>query len=161
MEHRLEGQLGQAALYVAGCRCGMARQDVAEIPLALDEVVLVGQDHERITDRRVSVRVELHRVADDVGHLVEAAVVHLEQRVHDPPLDGLQAVPQLRDRAVEDEVARVLDEVVLHQALELAHRWGPLESAPQAPRTRCMASRPRVRRTELFHSTEPAKSNAR
>ena len=57
-------------------------------------------------------RVELHRGADDVGDLVEAAVVHVPERVEDAALDGLQAVVDVRDRAVEDDVAGVVEEPV-------------------------------------------------
>ena len=123
MEHRLERELGQPALDVARGGGGMARQQVPEVPLPLDEVVLVREHDEGVADRGVAVRMQLHRVADHVGDLVEAPVVHPEERMEDAPLDRLQPVPQLRNRAIENEVARVLDEVILHQALELAHRW--------------------------------------
>jgi hypothetical protein len=121
VEHRLEGELREPALDVARGRGGMARMEVPEISLSLDEIVLVREDDERVTDRGVAMGMELHRVADHVGDLMEATVVHLEERVEDAALDGLETVVEIGDRAVEDEVARVLDEVILHQRLELAH----------------------------------------
>ena len=68
--------------------------------------------HERRADGRVAVRVELHRRADDVGDLVEAAVVHVPERVQDAALHRLQAVVDVRHRAVEDDVAGVVEEPV-------------------------------------------------
>ena len=56
--------------------------------------------------------VQLHRGADDVGDLVEAAVVHLPERVEHAALDGLQAVVHVRHGAVEDHVAGVVEEPV-------------------------------------------------
>ena len=121
VEEGLAGELGQPALDVARRRGAVAGEDVAEVALALDEVVLVGQHDEGVADRGVAVRVELHRVADDVGDLVEAAVVHLGQRRQDAPLHRLEAVAQIGDRAVEDDVARVLDEVLPHQRFDFGH----------------------------------------
>ena len=79
VEHLVARQLGQAALDVARRGGEVAREDVAEIALAFDEVALVGQHHQRVADRGVAVRMILHRVADDVGDLDEAAVVLLVQ----------------------------------------------------------------------------------
>ena len=58
-------------------------------------------------------RVILHRVADHVGHLVEPAVVHLPQAVQDATLHRLQSVVLVRDGALEDDVTRVVEEVVV------------------------------------------------
>ena len=121
VEERLHGERREAALGVAGGRGLVAGEDVAEVALLLDEVVLVGQHHEGVADGGVAVGVQLHGLADDVGHLVELAVVHLVQGVEDAPLHRLAAVPQVGDGPVDDDVARVLEEVLLHQGLELAH----------------------------------------
>jgi hypothetical protein len=121
VEEGLEGQRREATLDVSSSSRGMTRDQVAEVPLAIDEVVLVRQHHQRVADGGVAMGVELHGFADHVRHLVVAAVVHLEEGVEKPPLDRLQAVAQLRDRAVQDEVARVLQEVPLHQRFELRH----------------------------------------
>ena len=57
--------------------------------------------------------VKLHRVADDVGHLVKAPVVHFTQAVQDAALDGLQSVVLVWDGTLKDDVARVIEEVVV------------------------------------------------
>ena len=79
VEHLRARQLGQPALDVARRGGGVAGEDVAEVALALDEVALVGQHHQRVADRGVAVRMVLHRVADDVGDLDEAPVVLVVQ----------------------------------------------------------------------------------
>jgi hypothetical protein len=43
---------------------------------------------------------------------VEAAVVHVPEGVEDAALDGLQAVVDVRDGAVEDDVGGVVEEPV-------------------------------------------------
>jgi hypothetical protein len=50
-----------------------------------------------------------HGLARDVRHLMEAPVVHFPKRVEDAALHGLQAVIDVRDGAVEDDVARVVE----------------------------------------------------
>jgi hypothetical protein len=45
----------------------------------------------------------------------------LWKRRQDAALHGLQAVAQIRDRAIEHDVGGVLEEVLLHQGLELSH----------------------------------------
>jgi len=121
VEERLQGERREPALDVAGRRGGVARQRVPEVALAVDEQVLVGQHHQGVADRGVAVRVELHRLADHVGHLVVAAVVHLEERVQQAALHRLEAVAEVGDGAVEDGVAGVVDEVAPHQRVEAGH----------------------------------------
>jgi hypothetical protein len=125
VEEVLECQRREPALDVARRRRGVARQEVAEIALPVDEEALRGENDERVADRCVAVGMQLHRLADDVGHLVIAAVVHLEERVEDAALHGLESVAQVGDGAVEDRVARVVHEVATHQRLELRHRIRP------------------------------------
>src|SRR4030042_2049869 len=78
--------------------------------------------------------VELHRLADDVGDLVELAVVHLVQRVEDAALHGLAPVPQAGDGPVHDDVTRVVEEVAPHEGLELALGAHGLIAGRAAPR---------------------------
>ena len=112
------GQVGQAALDVARGGGGIAGVDVAEVALAFDEIAAVDQRDERVADGGVAVRMELHRVADDVGDLDEAPVVVLVQRIQDAALDGLEAVLDLGDGAVADDVGGVLQEIAVHQAVQ-------------------------------------------
>ena len=118
VEDLVAGELGEAALDVARRGGAVAGVDVAEVALALDEVALVGEVHERFADGGVAVGVVLHRVADDVGHLDEAPVVLLVERVEDAPLDGLESILDGRDRAVADRVGGELEEVAVHDLRE-------------------------------------------
>jgi len=74
----------------------VAGHRVAEVALLLNEIVLVGEHHQCVADRGVAVGVELHGVADDVGDLVELAVIHLRQGGEDPALNGFQAVASIK-----------------------------------------------------------------
>ena len=106
---------------------------VAVVALRLDEPAALADGHERGADGGVAVRVELHRGADDVGDLVEAAVVHVPERVEHAALDGLQAVVDVRHGAVEDDVARVVEEPVAVAAAPAARRLARLDFFPRPP----------------------------
>ena len=120
VEDLVAGELGEAALDVARRGGAVAGVDVAEVALPLDEVALVGEVHEGLADGGVAMRVVLHRVADDVGHLDEASVVLLVEGVEDAPLDGLEAVLDGGDGAVADRVGGELEEVAVHDLRERA-----------------------------------------
>ena len=111
-------QFREPALDVTRRGGGVAGEDVAEVSLAFDEVTLVRQHHERVADGRVAVRMILHRVTDDVGDLDEAAVVLLVQRPQDAPLHRLQAVGQVRDGAVADDIGGVIEEPAIHPRVQ-------------------------------------------
>jgi hypothetical protein len=56
--------------------------------------------------------VVFHGVADDVGDLVVAAVLELVHGVEDAALDGLEAVVDVGDGALEDDVGGVVQKPV-------------------------------------------------
>ena len=56
--------------------------------------------------------VQGHGLSDGIGHLVETPVIHLEERLHDPSLDRLEAVVQMRDRPVKNHITCVLEKPV-------------------------------------------------
>ena len=120
VEDLVAREVREAALDVARGGGLVAGVDVAEVALALDEVALVGEVHERAVDRGVAVRVVEHRAPDDGGDLDEAAVVHFGERVQDAALDGLESVLDGRDGAVADRVGGELQEVLVHHARERA-----------------------------------------
>ena len=133
IEELRAGQLGQPALDVARGGGRVAGEQVAEVPLALDQVLLVGQRDQGVADGGVAVGVVLHGVADDVGHLDEFAVVVLVQRMEDPALHRLEAVVQVGDRTVADDVGGVLDEVVVdHPGQRALAAAGTVAGAPSA-----------------------------
>ena len=96
---------------------GQAKQ-VAEIALAFNEVAPVCQCDQSVFNGCVSVRMELHAVADDVGDFDEFAVIIFVKRVQDAALHRFQAVFQCGDRAVADDICRILKKVIVHKPLE-------------------------------------------
>ena len=94
----------EAGLDVTGCGRTVAREDVAPVALTVQHELLLADLHHRIPDARVTVGVVLHRVADGVGHLVEASIIQLPQRMQDTPLYGLQTVMEVGHRPLEDDV---------------------------------------------------------
>ena len=113
VEEHLEGKLAQLDLDVSRRSRAVAGEDVPPVSLAVEEQFALADLDHGVPDARVPVGVVLHRVPDDVGHLVETAVVHLAQAVQDSALHRLQAVVLVRYGAFEDDVARVIEEVVV------------------------------------------------
>ena len=106
----VQGELRQARFNVSGGRRIVSRQDVAPVSLAVDEEVFLPQLHQGILDGGVPVRMKLHRLAHDVGHLVVSSVLHPPHRVEDAPLHGLQAVHHVGHGALQYDVGGVVQE---------------------------------------------------
>ena len=58
-------------------------------------------------------RMVLHALADDIGHLVEPAIVHFLHGVQDTALDGLQPILHGGHRSFQDDIAGIVQEPVL------------------------------------------------
>ena len=65
--------------------------------------------HQGRPDGLVAVRVVLHGVAHDVCHLVETAILQLVHGVQDSALHGFQAVVNIRERSIQDDVGGVVE----------------------------------------------------
>ena len=65
-------------------------------------------------------RMELHRVPDDVGDFDEPAVVVLVQCPKKAPLHGLQAVGEIRNGAVADDITGIFEKTPVHAAMQTA-----------------------------------------
>ena len=122
----LHGQRRHLALGVThGGRAVVAAG--AEVTLAVDQRVAhvprLGEAHQGVVDGDVAVGVELtHRVGDGAGGLHVAAlraVAGVEHRVHDAAVDGLHAVPDLRQRTTDDDGHRVVDVAGLHLLIDV------------------------------------------
>ena len=113
------GELRQARFDVSGGRRVVAGEDVAPVPLGVDEQLLLAQLHHGVADRGIAVRMVLHAVADDVGDLVVATVVLLPQRVHDAALHRLEAVIDVRHGTFQDHVAGVVEEPVAVERVDV------------------------------------------
>ena len=113
------GELAQARLDVTRGGVAVAGEDVTPVSLAVDGETFLSQLHEGAQDGRVSVRMVLHRLSDDVGDLGVVAVVHLVHRMQHAALDRLQAVHDVRDRTLQDDVGGIVQEPVLEHARQL------------------------------------------
>ena len=121
VEYHVEREFRQACLDVSGGGSAVAREDVAPVSLRVDEQVLLSHLHQRIANGSVAVRVELHSVSHDVGHLVETAVVHTFHRVQNASLHRLQTVADMRNGALQNHVAGIVEEPILVHAAQMVH----------------------------------------
>ena len=126
----------QPRLGVAHRREGLRIVGRAPVALAVDDRIAVRErlrhQHHRLVAGGVAVRMELaDHVADRARRLLvlgaggEAELAH---RVDDAALHGLQAVAELRQRAIEDHVHRVVEVRLLGEGREAA--------AARCPRSR-------------------------
>ena len=119
VEEHFLGETGEPGFDVTGSGIAVACEDVAPVPLAVDEEAFLSDRDESAQDGGVSVRVVLHGLADDVGHLGVAPVVHLAHRVEDPPLHRLEAVDDMRYGPLQDHIGGIVQEPVLEHARQL------------------------------------------
>ncbi len=113
IEENLTGKRREAGLDVTGRGRIVTGEKITEIALRLDEVATLGDADERGADGGVAVRMEAHARAYDIGDLMKTSVVLLPKRVENAALDGLQAVVDVGDGAVENDVAGVFQEPLL------------------------------------------------
>ena len=120
IEQGFPGQGRQAALDIARRRGLIAGIDIAEIALAVDEVPLVGQVHQGAEDGGIPVGMEFHGFADHIGNLLEPAVVHVMQGLQNAALHRFQAVVNIGNRALLDDIRGILDEILVKESMEFA-----------------------------------------
>ena len=111
-EDDLTGEGGEARFNVAGGRRGIPGQDVAPVPLRVNEQPFLSQPHQRVRNGAVAVRVEFHRVPHDVRHFTIAPVVQPVHGVQDAALHGLEPVIDLGYGPFQDDVRGVIQKVV-------------------------------------------------
>src|SRR6266567_3529930 len=96
---------------------------IAEVPLSVDQRIalgkILGEAHERVVHRLVAVRMEF---ADDVADHPRAFLeprtgleTQLLHRVQEPPVNGLEPVARIRQRAPGDGGERVLEIALLQR----------------------------------------------
>ena len=118
VENLRAGQFSEPALDVPRCGGRVAGENVAEVALAFDEIAFVDQHDQRVGNRRLAVRMILRAMAGDGRHLDEASVVLLVQRPQDAPLHRFQAVGEIGNGAVADDVGSVLQEAGIHAPVQ-------------------------------------------
>src|SRR5205807_2212108 len=101
--------------------------------------------HERVVDRGVSMRVVVtHHLADDACALPRRAIrlqPGLVHRIQHAPVNRLETVTDVRQRATDDHAHRVIEEAAPYFLLELARL-----DATRAERFSC----------QLTHSSTPS-----
>jgi hypothetical protein len=108
----IAGELGEASLNVTRSGGGVAGEDAAPVALGVNDVAFLAESDESIADGSVTVGVIFHGVADDVSDFVIATVIEFIHGVEDAPLDGFEAVIDVRDGAFQDNVRGVIHEIV-------------------------------------------------
>ena len=122
VEDHLLGELRQAGLDVAAGGGIVAGEYVAPVTLAVDEEVFLSEVDQCVLDAGVAVRMVLHRVAHDVGHLGEPSVVGLLHGMQYSALHGLQPVVDIRHRTVQNHIARIVNPIVLEHPFKRERR---------------------------------------
>ena len=63
---------------------------------------------------------QLHGLADHVGHLLEPAVIHIMQRLQDAALYRFQAVTHVRNGTLFDYIRGILHEIFIKKLMEFS-----------------------------------------
>ena len=118
VENFVARQFRQTAFDVTRSGSRIARENVSIISLAFDEITLVRQDHERVADRSITVRMILHRVTDHVRDFDKTSVIFFVQRPQDAPLHRLQTIGEIRNRAVANDVTGVFEKAGVNASMQ-------------------------------------------
>ncbi len=117
--------LGQARLGVAHGR-GIVAVHIAEVALPVDQRIalgkVLGQTHQRVVHRLVAVRMKLaDHIADDTRALLESSAgvePQLPHRIEQAPMDRLEPVARVRQRASGNGGERVLEITFLQRVAQ-------------------------------------------
>ena len=103
----------------------IARIEFAEVALGINvrmqkRLIPTRQAHHRVVDRAVAVRIQLHRLPDDVRTFRArgAEQIHFIHGVKQLPVRGLEAV-DFRDRARHDDAHRVRHKVLPYRVIDI------------------------------------------
>ena len=103
-EDDLLGEFAQTGFDVTGRSVAVTGKDVTPVSLTVDQKAFLAELYEGSEDGRVTVRVVLHRLADDVGHLSVASVVHSEHGVKHTSLHRFESVNDVWDGPLQNDV---------------------------------------------------------
>ena len=92
VKDRLEGKFRQSCLDITGSCRTVTGEDITPVTLAINQQIFLTQLHERIADRRIAVRVVLHRLTDDISYFVELPVVYALHSVQYTTLYRLESI---------------------------------------------------------------------
>ena len=106
-------------LDVSWCCRLVACEDIAPVSLGVHQQLLLPELHQGIADAGIAVRMELHGVAHDVGHLIISSVVHPLHGVEDATLYGLEAVADMWHGTIQDGVRGVVQKPGLVHAVQM------------------------------------------
>ena len=104
IEYRLEGKLTQSCLNITWSSGSGACQDISPVTLCIDEQVFLSHLYQGITNRSITMWVELHSVPDDVCHLIISSVIHAFHRMQDASLNRFQTILYMWHSTLEDYV---------------------------------------------------------
>ena len=121
IEHHVERKFAEFAFDVTRGSGLVARQRVTPVTLRFDKQVLLAHVHEGRVDGGVAMRMVVHGVAHDARHLVETAVVHLVHGMQNAALHRLEAVLEVGHGAVENRIARVVQEPAVVQLFQVVY----------------------------------------
>ena len=84
--------------------------------MTIHEKVFLSDLYERISNRSITVRMELHGMPDQVGDLMVASIVQIVHGVQQAPLNRLKTIEQSGYSSFEDHIGGIVQEVILIHA---------------------------------------------
>ena len=121
IEHHVERKLRQTSFYVTRCSSTVAREDISPVTLCVDEQVFLSHLHEGIANRGIAMRMKLHGVTHDIGHLIISTIIHALHGVQNASLHRLESILDMGHGTLQDDVGSIVEEPVLVHTAEMAH----------------------------------------
>ncbi len=91
-------------------------ENIAEIALTVDQIPFVGKIHQCGKNRGVAMGMELHGFADDVGDLMETAVIHIVQGLQYAALNRFKTIVKMSGIARSlNDIGGVFEEILVEE----------------------------------------------
>ena len=118
VEHHLLGEFRQTGLDITASSRPIAREDVAPVTLTVNQQVLLHHVDQRIVDGGVAMGMVEHGGTHDIGHFGETAVIGLFHGVQDATLHRFEAVVDVGNRAVQDNIGGIINPIIAEHACQ-------------------------------------------
>ncbi len=96
----------------------VASEYVTKVALAFDEISLVGQCDEGVTNGGVTMRVILHGMAHYISHFDKTPIVFFFQCMQDAALDRLETIGHIGNGPFTYDIGGILKKVKVNQVSE-------------------------------------------
>ena len=104
IKDHIQSEVAQSGFDITSGSSIVSCDDVAPVALTVHQQVLLSELHQGILDTGIAMRMKLHGMPHDVGHLIVPSVIHSLHTVHDASLYGLKSVTYMGNSTLQDYI---------------------------------------------------------